>query len=134
MRYDKLSQAYLKRSQTALEDRMRAVGGPRRRNTPACGGDASECLAQVRIIEEELRRRKRAAAADRAPTEATSAPVPAEAVLYDLIRACLAYEDRLPADASRPFNARTYGDWRVWAERLEIVLDRKGYKYKKIAW
>lgn len=61
-------------------------------------------------------------------------PTPVEAVLYERIRACLAYEDQLPVEKEKPYGVRTFGDWRVQADQLEKALDDRGHSYSKIAW
>jgi hypothetical protein len=55
-------------------------------------------------------------------------------VLYERIRACLAYEDELSPDIEMPYGIRQHSDWRKQAEQFESVLDKIGYSYKKIQW
>ncbi|MFZ1641840.1 MAG: hypothetical protein WAV07_10500 [Candidatus Contendobacter sp.] len=61
-------------------------------------------------------------------------PAPVEAVLYERIKTCLAYEDQLPSDANKPYGVRLYSDWAAQAKQFEKALDNFGYSYSRIVW
>jgi hypothetical protein len=86
-------------------------------------------------IEAELKNRNQTfTPIDLRPQSAPAKPAPVEWVLYERIKACLAYEDELSLGTEKPYGVRQYSDWRERAEQLERVLDNTGYSYTKILW
>ena len=129
--YEKYSTAFLKRIHSTLRYRLdRGKNGEATKRVRRGNREIAGCIARLHVIEAELARRMQQLTAD--VSRPVSAPV--SLILYDHIRRCLAFDDATPADQAKPFNVRAFGDWRIWAERLEITLDRDGSAYEKISW
>lgn len=68
------------------------------------------------------------------PTASSPKPMPVELVLYERIKAHLAYEDSLSAGSEKPYGVRKYYDWKQQADEFEQVLEGKGITFTKIRW
>lgn len=59
---------------------------------------------------------------------------PIEAVLYERIKQCLEYEDKISPGNEKPYGVREFSDWRRQADSFEKILDSSGHIYSKIVW
>ncbi len=136
MIYSKLSTATLKDFHDAIQKCMAEDDAtPQGQIKPYGVRELLDWKEQLHNIEAELLRRSESYTpiSINQPLQQTS-PMPVEFVLYERIKACLQYEDNLPSGVEKPYNVRSYGDWKQQAEQLEQVLDRIGIPYTKILW
>ncbi len=97
-------------------------------------GEHSDWKTHLDQIEVELKNRNESFTPIALPKVAQQKTTPCAAVLYERIRIRLAEEDKLPADAIKPFGVREFSDWRRLSEQLETELNSLNHSYAKIIW
>jgi hypothetical protein len=136
MQYDKLSIASLKDMHDSIKRCLDEDDATQKGKAKRYWGvrEYPDWKEQLDKIEAELTKRSQTFTPIELKPQSAQAGVPKEWVLYERIRACLAYEDELSPDIERPYGVRQHSDWRKQAEQFESVLDKIGYSYKKIQW